>query len=181
MPPKSADALHATPVAEIRESVCKTLKGLLPGRPDIENKIFLIERALNSATVRIMVQNSDALWRPIYSALYSNLLFNIRDYQNGREMLDRLMENPESTVNSIVMNGPLLLNRDLEEIKHMQQEGGGAPKVSSNTGGNVRCPRCRQTDVYRALVQDRGGDEAFSGYYTCLSAECGHQWRRSGG
>jgi DNA-directed RNA polymerase subunit M/transcription elongation factor TFIIS len=170
----------------IRNSVCQRLKKIFEADAIDVSKVDQvarkIENTLYQESIRAMVQNPDACWKPIYQGLYSNLFFNLETYIHHEGVVGRLMDDPLEEMSRILINGPMALNEELKEIGDLKEQEGGAYqiKLSSNTGGQVRCPSCRQTEVYRRLVQDRGGDEAFSSYFTCLNEECNHLWRRGG-
>ncbi len=141
-----------------------------------------IEEAIFLETVKQLIQNSDTL-PGIYQNIVSNFMFNLEHYQNSDQLVSEIIVNPEQSVSRIFAEGPLMMNRQLPEIaqqlSHISQDGGRA-RYASNTGGLIKCPRCHKSQVYRQLVQDRGGDEAFSSYFSCLNTECGHEWRRGG-
>ena len=151
--------------AKIRSDACVDLQAVFDKKmsaEDVGSLVYEIEKAVYLDSIRTMVQSQGALWKPVYKSIISNLLFNLRDYIHAEKVIERIIKNPKQEMARILVNGPLALNEDLKEIKDLSlQEGGTRVRFSSNTGGMVRCPSCRKTEVYRQLVQDRGGDEAF--------------------
>lgn len=143
-----------------------------------------IENAIYNESIKILIQIPDAIWKPIYLSFVSNLVYNITEYINSHHVIEKIITNSKQEMLRIIINGPLALNEyqpEIAELIQYEQDNTTRVKVYSNTGGSVYCPKCRQTNIYRQLVQDRGGDEAFSSYLSCLQPECGYQWRRGGG
>ena len=152
-------------------------------RLPIAKLVCEIENAIFFESVKVLIQNSDAIWKPIYLGFFSNVLFNLNNYINRDILVSKLILNPHQEMLRIILNGPLAMNETLPEIAELLQHEQEATRVtrSSNTGGLVACPKCGKKEVYRQLVQDRGGDEAFSSYLNCLNPDCLHTWRRGGG
>jgi len=151
----------------------------------LEGKVREIEEAIYFNTIRSMVQSSDAQFLKSYKAFSSNLIFNLTKYQHKDELVSRIWDSPVSTLNTIIINGPLEMNRELPEIQELQrqEEINTEPRVrlAPNVSG-VYCPKCRSDQVNMQLVQIKGSDEAATRFYTCLNPTldpiCGKEWRR---
>lgn len=183
----SARTSHfAVAVPEFRlkttDELISLFKQKLADQPDSHLNIDLlvneIEETIYLHGIRTMVTESEAVLSNVYQNFASNLLYNLN--QND-QLLTRLISHQEATLNAILSNGPLELNRELPEIQDLlrQEEKDATERVRVVPNvSHVRCPSCRCTEVNMQLVQTRGGDEGTSRFFTCCNKECGREWRR---
>jgi len=169
------------------ETYDKLLEIFLESAGDMNKALRLarqVEEMVFLASTKVLASSMDCRFHEVYTGLSNNLIFNLTDYSHSSSNIEKLSNDPIVEMNKILFNGPFALNADLQEIQKIivrQQIGGSQErKLTSNTGGTVRCQRCGQFEVFRKLVQDRSGDEAMSQYLTCCNASCGYQWRMTG-
>lgn len=147
---------------------------------NVSGLVKKMEEAIYLLTIRTLVQSNEANFRRVYEGFLSNLQFNLTDYEHSNELVKRILEYPDVTLNAIIINGPLEMNRELEEIQELQKQEeddqSKGPKVGN--APNVACPKCGSKNPSWRLVQKRSSDEGMNSVYSCLNPNCGYEWTR---
>lgn len=168
--------LAASALTKVIENFCHKKSCAI----NVSGLVKKMEETIYLLTIRALVQSSDANFRRVYDGFFSNLKFNLTEYKYSDELVTRIIENPSVVLNAIIINGPLELNRELEEVRELQKREEDDQNVGPKVGNapNVHCPKCGTKNPSWRLVQKRSSDEGMNSVYSCLNKDCGYEWTR---